>query len=71
MIKTDRILALDRDGMSEAEKALFLKDLKKVAEEYFECDGDATLEVTRANGGFLVCVIFTSRRIKSPKSPVI
>lgn len=67
---TSRILALDRDDMSEFERALFLKDLKKVCDEYFECDGDATLEINRTDGGFLVCVLFTSRRIKTLKTPV-
>lgn len=70
MTGANRILALDREDMSDFERNLFLKDLKKVTEEYFETNGDATLEVTRADGGFLVCVIFTARRIKTLKTPV-
>ncbi len=70
MTGANRILALDREDMSDFERNLFLKDLKKVTEEYFEINGDATLEVTRADGGFLVCVIFTARRIKTLKNPV-
>lgn len=69
MTATNRILALDREDMSETERALFLKDLKRLTEEYFESDGEATLEVTRTDGGFLVCVLFTARRIKSLKTP--
>ena len=70
MTGANRILALDREDMSDFERNLFLKDLKKVTEEYFETNCDATLEVTRADGGFLVCVIFTARRIKTHKNPV-
>lgn len=70
MKSVTKLISLDRDDMSEFERSLFLKDFKRVADEYFECDGEATLEVTRADEGFLVCIIFTSRRIKSVKQPV-
>lgn len=62
-------IILERDDMSDFERGLFLKDLKKVTDEYFEADGDASLEITRTDGGFLVCVIFSARRIKSVKRP--
>lgn len=65
----NRILSLDRDDMSDLERELFLKDLKKVADEYFEASGEPTLEVTREDEGFLVCVLITARRIKSVKKP--
>ncbi len=48
MNRANRILALDREDMSDFERALFLKDLKRVTEEYFECNGDATLEIRNA-----------------------
>ena len=64
-----RIISLDREEMSELEKELFLKDLKRVTDEYFETDGKASIEVTRSDGGFLVCVLLTARRIKSVKKP--
>ncbi|MBD5632473.1 MAG: hypothetical protein HDP34_04520 [Clostridia bacterium] len=64
------LIALDREDMSEFERGMFLKDLKRVCDEYFECDGELGLEVTRADGGFLVCVIFSARRIKNVKNPV-
>ena len=63
-------ILLDRDDMSDFERGLFLKDLKRVTDEYFEADGGASLEITRTNEGFLVCVIFTARRIKSVKRPI-
>ena len=33
MNRANRILALDREDMSDFERALFLKDLKRVTEE--------------------------------------
>lgn len=68
-MKSTAIL-LDRDDMSDFEREIYLRDLKKINEEYFECDGEAALEVTRTEEGFLVCVIFNARRIKSLKHPV-
>lgn len=64
------LISLDREDISDFERALFLKDLKRVTDEYFECDGEASLEVTRTDGGFLVCVIFAARRVKTLKNPV-
>ena len=64
-----KLIALDREDMTDLERELFLKDLKKVIEEYFEVDGTTDLEVTRAEEGFLVCVIFNARRIKSVRRP--
>lgn len=69
MTAANKIIALDREEMSDFERTLFLKDLKKVTDEYFESNGDSTLEITRTEGGFLICVLFTARRIKTVKSP--
>lgn len=66
----NKILSLDREDMSETERQLFLKDLKRVAEEYFECGERLDLEIVRADGGFTVSVLFTARRVKSVKKPV-
>lgn len=65
-----KILALDREDMSDWERELFLKDLNKVIEEYFESDSPPSLEITRTEGGFLVCLILSARRIKNIKRPV-
>ena len=67
--RVNAILSLDREDMTDLERELFLKDLKRVAEEYFELNGEPTLEVTRENDGFLVCILVTARRIKSIKKP--
>ena len=55
--------------MTDTDRELFLKDMNRITEEYFECDGEPSLEVTRADGGFIVCVLLTARRIKSIKKP--
>lgn len=65
-----KILSLDREDMTELEKKLFLKDLQKVTDEYFEMDGNPDLEVTRSENGFLVCLIFNARRIKTIRRPM-
>ena len=63
------MISLDRDDMSDYDRQLFLADLKKVTDEYFETEGKASVEVTRTDEGFLICVLITARRIKSVKSP--
>lgn len=62
-----RLLSLDREDMTDLERELFLKDFKKVAEEYFEPENGFDMEITRAEEGFLVCIIFNARRIKNIK----
>ncbi len=68
-MKASKIMALDREEMSEFERGLFLRDLKRVTDEYFETDKNASLEITRTDDGFLVCVLFNARRVKSLKHP--
>ncbi|MDE6586344.1 MAG: hypothetical protein K2K80_06675 [Clostridia bacterium] len=63
-------IVLERDDMSDFERTLFIKDLKKVTDEYFESDKSPSLEITREGDGFLVCVLFTARRVKSVKKPL-
>lgn len=70
MNSVTELLSLDREDMSELDKQLYLKDMSRVNNEYFECGGEPTIEVTRAEKGFLVCVIFTAHRVKSVKRPI-
>ena len=70
MKTANNAFTLEREDISDVERALFLKDLKKVTGEYFEGGDDATLEITRTENGFLVCGLFTARRVKSVKSLV-
>lgn len=67
MKNMNRVLSLDREDMNELDRQLYLKDISRVNGEYFECEGEPTLEITRADEGFLVCTIFTARRVKSVK----
>ena len=55
--------------MSDFERGLFLKDMQKVLDEYFEAE-NPSVEITRSDGGFLVCVLFTARRVRSLKKPL-
>lgn len=64
-----KLISLDREDMTDFEKELFLKDAKTIADEYFETDGRLDSEITRTEDGFLVCVIFKARRIKTFKRP--
>ena len=66
----NRLLSLDREEMTDLERELFLKDLKRVADEYFELEDSPSLEVTRADSGFTVCLTATARRIKNIKRPL-
>ena len=68
MNRVNTVISLDREDMSDFERELFLKDLRRVTDEYFECD-NASLEITRSDEGFIVCVLFTARRIKNVKKP--
>lgn len=68
MNKINTVISLDREDMSDFERELFLKDLKRVTDEYFESE-NASLEVTRSDDGFIVCILFTARRIKNVKKP--
>lgn len=70
MRESDPILAANREEMSETERTLFLKDLTRVVDEYFECDDDCALEITKTENGLLVCVLITARRIKSLKAVI-
>ena len=65
----NRMLSLDRDDMTDFERELFLTDIKKVTDEYFESEGNSSLEITRTDEGFLVCMFMTARRIKKLKKP--
>ena len=65
-----KLLSLDREDMTDLERELFLKDFKRIADEYFEVNGACDLEVTRSEDGFLVCIIFNAHRIKNIRRPV-
>lgn len=59
----------DREQMTDDEKELFLSDLKNVCAEYFDGDAKFSLDVTRTEKGYSVCIVFDAVRIKKFKKP--
>ena len=62
-------ITFDREIMTETERCLLRRDVMRVAEEYFDTEGDGELDLTRTEEGFSVCLIFRARRIKKAHSP--
>ena len=61
-------ITFDREIMTETERCLLRRDVMRVAEEYFETEGDGELDLTRTEC-FSVCLIFRARIIKKAHSP--
>ena len=59
----------EREDMTEEEKQLFLHDLKHVCGKYFEADGKYSLDMTRTEKGFSVCILFDAVRVKKFRKP--
>lgn len=59
----------DREQMTDDEKELFLSDLKSLCSEYFDGDGKFSLDLTRTQTGYSVCIVFDAVRIKKFKKP--
>ena len=59
----------DREQMTDDEKELFLSDLKTVCSEYFDGGGKFSLDITRTEKGYSVCVVFDASSIKKFKKP--
>lgn len=64
-MNVNELLALERQGMTEKDKELFLHDIQAVISEYMEIDKNATIDVARTEIGFSICILFTARRIKN------
>lgn len=65
-----KFISLEKREFSSVAKIMFIKDFKKFADEYFECEGMPAVDVTNADGGYSVCIIFRARRIKKVKQIV-
>jgi hypothetical protein len=65
-----RSIIFDREEISDEEKKLFLKDLKFVCDEYFDGNKNFSLDVTKTESGFSICIIFSADRIKRFKKPL-
>lgn len=61
--------AIDREMMTDEERQLFVADLQNVCREYFDTDEKYSMDVTRTEKGFSVCIIFDAVRIKKFKKP--
>lgn len=59
----------EREDMTEEEKQLFINDLRHVCREYFEADGKYSLDMTRTEKGFSVCILFDAVRVKKFRKP--
>ena len=59
----------DRQDLTEEERELFLTDVKTVCSEYFDGDFKYSIDVTRTEKGFSVCIVFDASRIKNFKRP--
>lgn len=67
--RTNGNIRLEREALSEAERKLFLRDITRVVDEYFERDGEAELSITATQGGCSVCILIKARRVKKMRSP--
>lgn len=69
MTSVNKILSLDREELSQGDRELFLNDLKSVIGEYFEYDSNINLEIAKGENGFIICILFNARRVKTTKKP--
>ena len=60
--------AIERQLMTETERDLLTRDMMRVAEEYFETDGEPDVDITCTQNGYSVCLVFGARRIKYIKT---
>ena len=59
----------EKEEMTDEEKTLFLMDIKRVCEEYFEADGKYTFDLAKTEKGFSACIIFDALRVRKFKKP--
>ena len=59
------MLDRDKEVMSEESRIAATRDFRHVAEEYFEMDGDVSIDVVPERGGSRVTVYFRARRVKN------
>ncbi len=63
--RIERLLERDKEEMTSETKAAALREFCRVANEYFETEGDVTLAVSRERSGFSVSVTFRAGRVKN------
>lgn len=63
--RLEKILEQDKEDMNEATKYSAIKDFSRVAGEYFDRDGEPSLSVVHAKGGYSVSFTFRATRVKN------
>ena len=64
-----QLILPEKEEMTDEEKNLFLSDVRRVCEEYFEADGKYTFDLAKTENGFSGCIIFDARRVRKFKKP--
>lgn len=60
-----RMLAEDKEELNEESRAAAVRDFRRVAQEYFETDGEISLTVTKEKGEMEVTLSFRAVRVKN------
>ena len=63
-IRINNVIQADKSVMSDACKALVLRDFAEKFNEYFDLNGLPKMELTCKNGVYNVAVFFEAERIK-------
>lgn len=64
-----QLILPEKEEMTDEEKNLFLADVRRVCEEYFEADGKYTFDLAKMENGFSGCIVFDARRVRKFKKP--
>ena len=65
----NQLIMPEKEEMTDDEKQLFLADVKRVCEEYFEADGKYSFDIAKTENGFSACIVFDARRVRKFKKP--
>lgn len=64
-LRVDRMLDADKEALNEASKKEALKAFARVANEFFETDGNVDMALSQAKRGMEVTVSFHIVRVKN------
>ncbi|MCI8344064.1 MAG: hypothetical protein HFE25_06440 [Clostridia bacterium] len=63
--RLNAILEADKEEMNEESKRAALRDFQRIAQEYFDLDGELSLKTERVKQGMQVSLTFRAVRIKN------
>ena len=63
--RLNAILEADQEEMNEESKRAALRDFQRIAQEYFDLDGELSLKTERVKQGMQVSLTFRAVRIKN------